>query len=175
MTTSIDFRQIGKDKLQQLFQEDKEELVKIIETSIYNFTVDKAIKRRIVPEFDDIQFRRRYAEKVRNIYDNLETKSYLNNRNLMKDILSGELDGSDIAYLNRCDVHKENWDMIKKKQKAEDEYLSMRNKVNETSEFVCGRCKRNKTTYYQMQTRSADEPMTTFVTCLHCNNKWKFC
>ena len=50
----------------------------------------------------------------------------------------------------------------------------MKNKVSETSEFTCGRCKRNKTTYYQLQTRSADEPMTTFVTCLHCNNKWKF-
>jgi hypothetical protein len=29
--------------------------------------------------------------------------------------------------------------------------------------------------YYQMQTRSADEPMTTFVSCLNCNNRWKFC
>lgn len=25
------------------------------------------------------------------------------------------------------------------------------------------------------QTRSADEPMTTFVTCTNCGNKWKFC
>lgn len=32
-----------------------------------------------------------------------------------------------------------------------------------------------KTTYYQMQTRSADEPMTTFVTCVNCGNRWKFC
>eukprot|EP00439_Symbiodinium_sp_Y106_P042252 s4841_g5.t1 len=33
----------------------------------------------------------------------------------------------------------------------------------------------NKTTYFQMQTRSSDEPMTTFVTCLTCGNRWKFC
>jgi transcription elongation factor S-II len=25
-----------------------------------------------------------------------------------------------------------------------------------------------------MQTRSADEPMTTFVTCLVCDKHWKF-
>ena len=31
-----------------------------------------------------------------------------------------------------------------------------------------------KTTYTQAQTRSADEPMTTFVTCLDCNHRWKF-
>ena len=40
----------------------------------------------------------------------------------------------------RCNIS------IKDKQKAEDEYLSMKNKVSETSEFTCGRCKRNKTT-----------------------------
>ena len=45
----------------------------------------------------------------------------------------------------------------------------------ETDAFQCGRCKQRKTRYYQMQTRSADEPMTTFVTCTNCNHKWKFC
>ncbi|KAL2248987.1 transcription elongation factor TFIIS [Sesamum indicum] len=44
-----------------------------------------------------------------------------------------------------------------------------------TDQFTCGRCKKKETTYYQMQTRSADEPMTTFVTCVNCNNRWKFC
>ncbi|KAL3025921.1 hypothetical protein AAZX31_04G204500 [Glycine max] len=44
-----------------------------------------------------------------------------------------------------------------------------------TDQFKCGRCGQRKTTYYQMQTRSADEPMTTYVTCVVCNNRWKFC
>jgi transcription elongation factor S-II len=39
--------------------------------------------------------------------------------------------------------------------------------------FKCGKCRSKKTTYYQMQTRSADEPMTTFVTCTNCQNRWK--
>lgn len=44
-----------------------------------------------------------------------------------------------------------------------------------TDQFKCGRCGQRKTTYYQMQTRSADEPMTTYVTCTNCHNRWKFC
>nr|XP_043634296.1 transcription elongation factor TFIIS-like [Erigeron canadensis] len=44
-----------------------------------------------------------------------------------------------------------------------------------TDEFKCGRCGKRKCTYYQLQTRSADEPMTTFVTCVNCDNHWKFC
>jgi len=39
--------------------------------------------------------------------------------------------------------------------------------------FQCRKCKSKKTRYYQMQTRSADEPMTTFVTCLQCSTRWK--
>lgn len=44
-----------------------------------------------------------------------------------------------------------------------------------TDQFKCGRCGKKQCTYYQMQTRSADEPMTTFVTCVNCDNHWKFC
>ena len=39
----------------------------------------------------------------------------------------------------------------------------------------CSGCKKkSKCDYYQMQTRSADEPMTTFMTCLECDRRWKF-
>lgn len=44
----------------------------------------------------------------------------------------------------------------------------------ETGLFRCKRCKQNKCTYYEMQTRSADEPMTVFVTCTVCDNRWRF-
>ncbi|GJY08162.1 transcription elongation factor TFIIS-like protein [Tanacetum coccineum] len=43
-----------------------------------------------------------------------------------------------------------------------------------TDEFRCGRCGKRKCTYYQLQTRSADEPMMTFVTCVNYDNHWKF-
>ncbi len=54
--------------------------------------------------------------------------------------------------------------------------MSERNIINNlamTDEFKCKRCKSRKTTYYEMQTRSADEPMTIFITCLTCGNRWK--
>lgn len=40
---------------------------------------------------------------------------------------------------------------------------------------TCSKCKSKKTYSYQLQTRSSDEPMTNFVTCASCGNKWKFC
>ncbi|KAI1243381.1 hypothetical protein IHE44_0000985 [Lamprotornis superbus] len=44
----------------------------------------------------------------------------------------------------------------------------------QTDLFTCGKCKKKNCTYTQVQTRSADEPMTTFVVCNECGNRWKF-
>jgi len=45
-------------------------------------------------------------------------------------------------------------------------------------QFKCNNCAKNKeyswnTTYYELQTRSSDEPMTIFITCETCKKKWK--
>ena len=42
-----------------------------------------------------------------------------------------------------------------------------------TDAFKCKRCGSRSCSYYEVQTRSADEPMTQFVNCLECNNRWK--
>jgi DNA-directed RNA polymerase subunit M/transcription elongation factor TFIIS len=54
---------------------------------------------------------------------------------------------------------------IEKNKMMDDDY---------EGQFKCGKCKSKKTDYYQLQTRSADEPMTTYVTCHGCGNRWKF-
>ncbi|GIQ80387.1 hypothetical protein KIPB_001180 [Kipferlia bialata] len=43
-----------------------------------------------------------------------------------------------------------------------------------SDQFPCSKCKAKQTTYYQLQTRSADEPMTTFCTCIPCGHSWRF-
>lgn len=44
---------------------------------------------------------------------------------------------------------------------------------NVTSMYTCGHCKNTQCSFYQLQTRSADEPMTTFIRCLKCGKRWK--
>jgi DNA-directed RNA polymerase subunit M/transcription elongation factor TFIIS len=61
-------------------------------------------------------------------------------------------------------------------KKREKELRIEKNKVMEDNYdglFRCRKCKSTKTDYYQLQTRSADEPMTTYVTCKTCGNRWK--
>jgi len=38
----------------------------------------------------------------------------------------------------------------------------------------CSQCKSKRTFQYQLQTRGADEPMTTFCKCVQCGKSWRF-
>ena len=42
-----------------------------------------------------------------------------------------------------------------------------------SSDMKCGKCGKRNCTYNQLQTRSADEPMTTFVMCNECGNRYE--
>lgn len=58
---------------------------------------------------------------------------------------------------------------------SEKEKATYNKKTTASIFMFCSRCKRKtQCDSYQMQTRSADEPMTTFVTCLECDKHWKF-
>ncbi|BGP36215.1 transcription elongation factor TFIIS [Rhodotorula kratochvilovae] len=56
---------------------------------------------------------------------------------------------------------------------SDDDRMNFATADLQAQAHACGRNGR-RCMYYQMQTRSADEPMTTFVTCLACSNRWKF-
>lgn len=67
------------------------------------------------------------------------------------------------------------WDFFPEKYDEIRESFRMKGKDKPLVEgfFTCGKCKKNYTEFFQLQTRSADEPMTTFVSCLICGNRWR--
>ena len=114
-----------------------------------------------------------YKLKYRSLSFNLKDKS---NPDLRRRVLLGEIPCKDIVTWNvyqlASDKRKE--DNVEIKKVALLNSQARKPTVSSTDQFKCGKCKQRKCTYYQMQTRSADEPMTTFVTCTNCNNRWKF-
>ena len=60
------------------------------------------------------------------------------------------------------------------KESINDHQMSVQGGT-ETDLLKCSKCGQRKCTYNQVQTRSADEPMTTFVLCLNCGKRWKVC
>lgn len=114
-----------------------------------------------------------YKEKYRIIYSNIISK---NNPDLKHKITSGDVSP---FYLVNCDPKELAPEHLRKKM----EEIARQNLFNAqgatvqrsvTDRFTCGKCKEKKVSYYQLQTRSADEPLTTFCTCEVCGNRWKF-
>lgn len=59
------------------------------------------------------------------------------------------------------------------KQKEQDDFTISPFQVEE-GVLKCPKCSGCKTFSYSKQTRSADEPMTTFATCAGCKHKWTY-
>ena len=64
--------------------------------------------------------------------------------------------------------------MMKRKAKDAAMEASKAKEQDYEGAFKCRKCKSKKTDYYQMQTRSADEPATNFCSCA-CGHRWRFC
>lgn len=80
----------------------------------------------------------------------------------------------EFVNTTEMDRHPERW-MVRMKEVAEKDKALYSRKTTASAQMYCSGCKRKTNCdYYQMQTRSADEPMTTFVTCLECDKRWKF-
>ncbi|CAL9075092.1 unnamed protein product [Musa acuminata var. zebrina] len=112
--------------------------------------------------------------KYRSIMFNLKDG---NNTDLRRRVLVGEVKPEKLIAMTPEEMASDKRKLANKqiKEKALFECERGGPPKATTDQFKCGRCGQRKTTYYQMQTRSADEPMTTFVTCVNCNNHWKFC
>ncbi|KAI7837502.1 hypothetical protein COHA_008693 [Chlorella ohadii] len=103
-----------------------------------------------------------YKAKFRQLHFNLKDAA---NPDLRRKVLSGEVAPDVLLDLPAeelaSDAKKEENARIREKKLFDAAPSSAKQAT--TDQFQCGKCKQRKCTYYQMQTRSADEPMTTFV------------
>lgn len=138
---------------------------KVIEGSIYDYCIDYVNKNSVEDIFDDI-----YENKFDDILVNINPDK-LENLYLLNAILNDEIEISKIAYLSPQNLFPDKWKkIIDRINLIEDKKKNM----STTDIFECRKCHKKKCSVYQMQTRSADEPMTTFVNCLICGASWKF-
>jgi transcription elongation factor S-II len=145
-----------------------------IEEGIYQYVVDNICHERNLPiNWNNSYFKRAYMNKCISIYGNLNEDSYIKNINLLNKIKDEEIDPYNLAFMKPQEIFPENWEKIISKQKATQEFIYSDKLLSFTDEYKCGRCKKSRCSYYELQTRSSDEPMTTFITCLECGHKWK--
>ncbi|KAJ5111002.1 hypothetical protein N7532_001537 [Penicillium argentinense] len=113
-----------------------------------------------------------YRTKMRSLFQNLKNKS---NPTLRVRVLSGEIKPDQFIRMSsdelRSDSQREADEKIKK-ENMNNAMVAQAERSISTS-LQCGKCGQRKVTYTEAQTRSADEPMTLFCTCMNCGKSWK--
>ena len=159
------FREHIKNKLCSIINDDK--ISTNLEKGIYNYSIQKANEDKILKKWVNPFFVLLYTCKFKAIFINLS------NENILNDIKNKKLKSHELAFKTHQEMFPQKWEkLIKIKKLHEDSLYSPKIDAN-TDDFTCRKCKSKKCSYYQLQTRSADEPMTTFVTCIDCGNRWK--
>lgn len=144
---------------------DCEDKCEVIEKSIFDYS-NEYVKKNSIPSMVDLIYKNKFDDIIVNI-----DKSKLNNNYLLGAIICDAIDLKKIAFLSPQLLFPEKWKkIIDRRNLIEDKKKNMAT----TNIFKCRKCHKRKCSVYQMQTRSADEPMTTFVNCLMCGASWKF-
>jgi transcription elongation factor S-II len=144
-----------------------------LELSILTSAMNDATYKSVLKNFDNELFMVCYNSAFRRFMSNLSKDSYVKNSQLLTKIENKDLTIENLADMTIQDFAPMIYVDLRERQLLREQQQLEGNKAMATDMFKCGRCHKRETTFYELQTRSADEPMTKFITCLNCGNHWR--
>jgi DNA-directed RNA polymerase subunit M/transcription elongation factor TFIIS len=159
------FRFNIRQKLRKFFNEEVD--AENLEKGVYNWSIKESNNKKVIKKWDNPFFVQIYIDHLRSVYINLQ------NQHLIDMVNNGDIKSHEIAFMTHQEMQPKKWEelikakSIRDKNKFEQELEAM------TDRFTCRKCFSKKCSYYALQTRSADEPMTLYITCLDCGSRMK--
>jgi transcription elongation factor S-II len=142
---------------------------------IYNYTISKCKIKELIPLWECTEFNEIYLTKAKSVYSNLNVRCYVGNIELLDKVKRGEIKPELVALLPPFHVFPERWNHIIQENERREKLIYESTMAKTTDKFVCpnSKCRGRKCVYVEAQIRSADEPMTTFITCLLCGKRFQ--
>ncbi|KAL6715784.1 transcription elongation factor TFIIS [Lecanora helva] len=117
-----------------------------------------------------------YSTKMRSLFMNLKSKT---NPELRVKVLQGEIAPDRFVTMSadelKSDSMRKEIEQMQNQNFKDSQMPAAERSISSSLECSNPKCKGRKTVAYsQAQTRSADEPMTTFCECQSCGKRWKF-
>lgn len=160
------FREKFRAKLAEIYQLSLKDATNM-EISVYNYSLQEANVLKIVKKWENRHFVQIYMDRLRSIYINLKNPAF------REKIASQEIQAQQVGFLTHPEMNPERWRVLMERKMKRD-LCNNNTTINASTDmFTCRKCHSKKCVYYELQTRSADEPSTIFVTCLTCGKNWK--
>jgi transcription elongation factor S-II len=159
------FRSKVRDSLAEIVGNQRNALN--IEKGMLNYAIRAAGQKNVVKKWENQHFVQLYTDRFRTVWVNLQ------NSDLLHRIKMKEIKPHEVGLMTHQEMAPDKWEaLLKRKQDRDMDLYAPKLEAN-TDNYTCRKCGSNKCSYYQLQTRSADEPMTTYVTCIDCGQRWK--
>ena len=177
---STQFRENIRNKIQSILTE-KDILQKVadkngitpdkvatnLEKGVFNYAIRECTFKKLVKKWENPSFVQIYIDRLRMIYSNIDSPTIIDG------LCSGDLLPQGVAFMTHQEIQPEKWNPLIDKKTKRDASKCDKKIGASTAMFTCSRCQSKNCTYYEMQTRSADEPATIFITCLNCDKHWR--
>jgi DNA-directed RNA polymerase subunit M/transcription elongation factor TFIIS len=144
-----------------------------IENVILYIAFQESTKKEVMKHFENPLFEHIYQMVARRIIGNLQPECYVQNKDLYQKIKNGDLIIEHLRSMGIMELAPNLYNDLRNRQLLREQSQLEGNKALATKRFQCNRCHKRECTYYELQTRSADEPMTIFVNCLNCGKRWR--
>ena len=158
------FRANVRQKLDAILQNEKNSCN--LEKGIFNYSLKEAEYRKVVKKWDNKFFVQIYIDRLRSIISNLKGE-------VLQHINDGTIKPHVVAFMTHQELSPDRWSEMIKAKIIRDKNKFETTISASTDTFTCRKCKGNQCTHYCQQLRSADEPMTVFVQCISCGNRWE--
>jgi DNA-directed RNA polymerase subunit M/transcription elongation factor TFIIS len=150
----LDTSKIVEEDMEGNKKVDDEKISINLEKGVYNYAIKEANDRKIIKKWENPYFVQIYIDRLRSIYINLK------NPELIQQIKSGEITPQILAFMTHQEMNPEVWRKLLDEKIKRDANKFANNMQASTDMFTCKKCKSKRCTYYELQTRSADEPAT---------------
>lgn len=138
-----------------------------IEKGIFNYAIRECNFKKLVKKWENPAFTQIYIDRMRMVFSNIDSPTVVNG------LKSGDILPQTVAFMTHQEIQPEKWNPLIDKKAKRDASKCDKKIGASTAMFTCSRCQSKNCTYYEMQTRSADEPATIFITCLNCDKHWR--
>lgn len=144
-----------------------------LEKGIFRSTLETCRMHHCWRRWENPEFQAQYQVIARRTITNLDPTSYVKNTDLLTAVLSKTIAVQEVPFLPMTELFPAKWKAMVEHQVKQEIRTLEGDKDMASNMFKCKACGKSQTTYYELQTRSADEPMTIFIRCIPCGKQWR--